>query len=226
MDLCPFLVDAQEMHRAHPDTFDVPPPEMLADPQPGWMAKICDNDQRFWTKIVSVDGARITATVDNATGCEDRGYGMGATVQYERRHIYVLQTPKQSAYYTLTHLMQTGRLPQPTAKQQDLRAMIRYVPKHWEKDKDMFRQGARTPEEALGMPADPEKIVAHFRAQPELLQRAGLRADDIGIAYVTSHAEIRRHAGPDATDDAIDAMYHSLGNMSVQTTLFCTATND
>lgn len=231
MDLCPFLVDAQEMHQKHPDTFDVPPPERLADPQPGWMAKICDDEQRFWTKIVSVDGARITATVENATGREDRGYGVDATVQYERRHIYGLLTLKQSAYHMLTHLMRTGQLPRPTPKQQALRAMAKYVPMHWKKDKDMFRQGAHTAQEALGMPADPDKILAHFRAQPGLLRRAGLRADDIGIAYVASRSEIRRAADegfPDEefTDEDVEVSYHALGNMSVQTTLFCTATND
>ena len=210
----------------YPQTFDVPSAEMLANVQPGWFAKICDGDQRFWTVVVSADDAFLTATVDNHTGRDDRGYGADATVKFERRHVYILRTPKQDAMQSMRFLMDIGQLPRATPKQQALRAMVTYVPKHWKKDKDMFRQGARTAKEALGMPADPNKILAHFRSQPALLQRAGLRADDIGIAYVASHDVIRREAGGGDCEEAVDAAYHLLINMSVQSTLICTATND
>ena len=226
MDITEHLVDAQEMHRMYPQTFDVPSAEMLANVQPGWVAKICDDEQRFWTTVVSADDAFLTATVDNHTGREDRGYGADATVKFERRHVYILRTPKQDAMQE--HALSDGHraAPRATPKQQALRAMVTYVPKHWKKDKDMFRQGARTAKEALGMPADPNKILAHFRSQPALLQRAGLRADDIGIAYVASHDVIRREAGGGDCEEAVDAAYHLLINMSVESTLVCTATND
>ena len=67
-DIAEYLVDAQEQRRLYPDTFWAPDEAKLANAKPGDFMKICDNEQRFWTIVVSADATHITARVDNATG--------------------------------------------------------------------------------------------------------------------------------------------------------------
>tara|TARA_X000000368_G_scaffold366883_1_gene313919 strand:- start:78 stop:770 length:693 start_codon:yes stop_codon:yes gene_type:complete len=225
-DICEHLVDAQQMHVENPASFEVPDAAKLARPQAGWTAKICDHEQRFWTEVVSADDAFITAKVDNHTGCEDRGYGIDQLIKYERRHVYILNTPKEQAQHTLHSLISMGRLPQPTPQQQELRAMYTYVPKHWAKHRDPFGQGVRKAHKALSQPADHAKILAHFCATPGLLEAAGLDANDIGIAHVQSHQEIAANVGDSPDSEAVDAAYHRLANLGVQRKLVCLAFND
>ena len=225
-DICKHLVDAQRMHVENPVSFEVPDAAKLAHPQAGWTAKICDHEQRFWTEVVSADDAFITAKVANHTGREDRGYGVDQLVKYERRHIYLLNTPREAAQHTLHHLVTTGLLPQPTPAQQELRAMCTYVPKHWTKHRDPFGQGVGKAHEALGRPADHAKILAHFCATPGLLEAAGLDRDDIGISHVQTHKEIAANVGDSPDSEAVDAAYHMLCNLGVQRKLVCLAFND
>jgi len=225
-DICAHLIDAQQRHRDYPASFEVPDDAKLAHPQADWTAKICDGDQRFWTTVLSADDAFITARVSNLTGGEEHGYGVDQIVQYERRHVYVMNTPKEQARQDLHHEIASGQLPQPTPEQQALRAMCTYVPSHWKKHRDPFGQGARKAHEALGRPADHAKILAHFCATPGLLEAAGLNADDIGIAHVQSHEEIAKEVGDSPDSKAVDRVYHLLCNLGVQPTRMCLAFND
>ena len=225
-DIAEYLMDAQEVHRAHPETFDVPDSAKLANPKPGDTIKIGDGEQRFWTRVVSADATHITATVDNATAREDRGYGQDQLVKYERRHAYIHNTPKEQAVSTLRNLIAMGRMPQPTPKQQELRSMITYVAKRWPKHNDLFGQGASSVGEAMGMPADHDKILEHFRSYPKLLKAAGLEAHDIGISYVQSHEEIATGLGEPVDSAKVDELYHMLHNLGVQPKIVCEAFND
>ena len=101
--------------------------------------KICDNEQRFWTIVVSADATHITARVDNATGREDRGYGARQLVTYERRHAYLHHTPKEQAQDTIRNKLMMGLLSPLTRKQAELRKMPRMpaLPK----EPDLFEQG-------------------------------------------------------------------------------------
>ena len=225
-DIAEYLVDAQELHRAHPETFDVPDGAKLANPKPGDTIKIGDGEQRFWTRVVSADATHITATVDNATGREDRGYGADQLVKYERRHAYIHNTPKEQAVSTLRNLIAMGQMPQPTPKQQELRAMATYVAKRWPKHNDLFGQGASSIGQAMGMRADHDKILEHFRSYPKLLKAAGLEADNIGISHVQSHEEIADGLGQSVDSAMVDELYHMLHNLGVQPKIVCAAFND
>lgn len=65
MSHCQF-VNAQEMHRAHPDTFWAPSADDLSQIKVGDIVKVCANQcERFWTIVTGIDGDMITAIVNN-----------------------------------------------------------------------------------------------------------------------------------------------------------------
>ena len=81
------FVDAQQMHRHHPGTFEVPSDRRLASISPGDTVKVCNRQERFWVTVSSVDGEHITGVVDNQL-MDDYGYNLGDSIQFEKRHIY------------------------------------------------------------------------------------------------------------------------------------------
>jgi hypothetical protein len=85
--MCTF-VDAQLMHRNHPDTFEVPDQDELDNIVPGALVKVCNNFERFWCKVteVQLDGT-ISATVDNRLFGK-YGYNEGDTVTFHKNNIY------------------------------------------------------------------------------------------------------------------------------------------
>ena len=184
-----FLVDAQEMHLQTPATFDAPTAAKMAAMQPGWLAKVCDGEQRFWTVVKVIDGDKVTAEVNNATGREDRGYGEDQLIVYEKRHMYLLHTPKENARCSFEMMYQLGAIATPTKAQQEKRCLGRHLKKHWAASPDMFEQGAATLEEALMTPIDPEKVRAYF-CEPSRLKGTGLTADNFDVAYVMSREEL------------------------------------
>jgi len=87
-DITNWLSDAQEMHTQHPDTFWAPSTEELDAIKPDMHVKICDNEQRFWCTVKSTSGAHVVGVVADQTGHEDRGYGFGQNVTFEKRFVY------------------------------------------------------------------------------------------------------------------------------------------
>ena len=59
------FVNAQEMAEKYPDTFEVPSDEELKSLKKGDFAKVCLNDERFWVRILFIEGECYTGTVDN-----------------------------------------------------------------------------------------------------------------------------------------------------------------
>jgi hypothetical protein len=59
------LVDAQEMARQHPDTFEVPSGAELRKLRKGDLVKVSNHAERFWVEIVSRDGDLFVGRVDN-----------------------------------------------------------------------------------------------------------------------------------------------------------------
>lgn len=83
------FVDAQEMARLHPDTFEAPLLEELNTIKTGSMVKVCTGGERFWVAVVSVDGQRITGEVNNNLICtQDHGLDCGNMITFEARHVY------------------------------------------------------------------------------------------------------------------------------------------
>lgn len=60
------FVDAQQMHKDNPETFDAPSPEELNNLKIDDIVKICyGNKERFWVKIIEITGDDIKGEVDN-----------------------------------------------------------------------------------------------------------------------------------------------------------------
>lgn len=83
------FIDAQEQHRLFPDTFEVPPKDALDALKPRDLVKVCHNYERFWVKIVKVDGDEVTGTVDNNLW-RPQPFNYGDEIHFEKRHIYSL----------------------------------------------------------------------------------------------------------------------------------------
>lgn len=81
------FVDAQEMSRLHPETFEALGKEELAALRTGDSVKVGYNAERFWTVIKEIDGEKIIAAVDNVlVTTEDFKYG--DQIAFEKRHVY------------------------------------------------------------------------------------------------------------------------------------------
>jgi hypothetical protein len=85
------LIDAQESHRLHPDTFEVPPHSMLVLLCVGQYVKIAIAGERFWVKLTKVTDATLSGWIDNTLVRSDRhGLKRGDVVEFERRHIHAV----------------------------------------------------------------------------------------------------------------------------------------
>jgi len=60
------LVNAQEMAKAHPETFSAPDTEELGNVKIGSSVKVCINDQeRLWVEVTAIDGGQLKGKIDN-----------------------------------------------------------------------------------------------------------------------------------------------------------------
>lgn len=59
------FLNAQEMHRTYPETFDAPSNDELASLKTGLYAKICENGERFWVEITEIEKDELKGRVDN-----------------------------------------------------------------------------------------------------------------------------------------------------------------
>lgn len=89
----PVFIDAQRMHLEHPTTFEVPSKDELDSVKPEMFVKVGveTNDkefkvERFWTKVVKVDGEKIEATVANMLAVSKLQHG--ETIHFEKKNIY------------------------------------------------------------------------------------------------------------------------------------------
>lgn len=85
------FVNAQEMHRNHPLTFDAPTEAELAGIGPGDLVKVCVEGERFWVKVTEPTAEMFTGTVDNILLCTDRhGLSYQDAVTFGRECVYDL----------------------------------------------------------------------------------------------------------------------------------------
>ncbi len=95
------FICAQGMAQQHPDTFEVSSIDHMREVvQPGVYAKVgirrtddAQNGERIWTKVTSVDGVKVKATLSNEPFMIEGEYG--DEVEYELRHIYNVMTEEQ-----------------------------------------------------------------------------------------------------------------------------------
>jgi hypothetical protein len=69
------LVNAEEMARQYPDTFEVPSSSVLRKLHKGDLVKVSKPGERFWVEIVSRKGNTFLGRVDNPLLFGDVGYG-------------------------------------------------------------------------------------------------------------------------------------------------------
>lgn len=100
------LVDAEQMHRSNPDTFEIPPKAERHSLNIGDSAKVCfDNKERMWVQVVAMrlprrnkaEPPRYAGKLDNIPIVVDMT--VGQRVEFEPRHIYQIQRrqPSQSS---------------------------------------------------------------------------------------------------------------------------------
>jgi hypothetical protein len=83
------FVDAQEMAKNHPDTFEAPTREELDSISVGDYVKICAEPERFWVIVEQIDGDKITGTVNNDLVCTGKhGLENEDKIMFEKRHVY------------------------------------------------------------------------------------------------------------------------------------------
>lgn len=91
------LADADERHRASPDTFEVPSPEEKAAVRSGDLVKLIfvprrGTVERMWTLVERIEGDTLVGRLDNEP-LGIRGLEVGAVVSFERRHVCQIWSP-------------------------------------------------------------------------------------------------------------------------------------
>ena len=83
------FVDAQEMHKNHPTTFNVPSEEELNAIKKGDFIKVCVKTERFWVKVEEVKGDIIQGFVDNdLVFSSEHELFYGDLVELEKKNVY------------------------------------------------------------------------------------------------------------------------------------------
>jgi uncharacterized protein YegJ (DUF2314 family) len=81
------FIDAQEMHKRNPKTFEVPTPDEIKNLKQGDLVKVCENNERFWVTIIKLEDEKIVGRIDNDLVFRHE-FGYGDTINFEKRHIY------------------------------------------------------------------------------------------------------------------------------------------
>ena len=88
-DLNNIALDAQELHKKHPNTFWAPSEKDLKDIQIGNNVKVCVSEERFWVFVEKVDGDTIEGKVNNdLINTFKHGLSDGDDVKFSKRHVY------------------------------------------------------------------------------------------------------------------------------------------
>ena len=83
------LVDAQEMHKKNPDTFEVPSYVTIARISPGSLVQIASYGERFWVEVTRVNQPSYRGRVDNdLLKTDEHGFDFNDSVNFEARHIH------------------------------------------------------------------------------------------------------------------------------------------
>ena len=90
------FVNAVEMHKQHPDTFEVPSNKELSALKKGDFVKVClqddnRNGERFWCEVIYVDKAKkkITAAVNNELVFYPE-IELGLEVKFDFNNVYAI----------------------------------------------------------------------------------------------------------------------------------------
>lgn len=92
------FTDAQALHRAQPDAFDVPTAREIAALRHGDAVKVCAGRERFWVQVEGFDdrGGIVGSVANDLLFTGEHGPDFGDEIRLERRHIFEIE-PRASA---------------------------------------------------------------------------------------------------------------------------------
>lgn len=83
------FLNAQEMAKLHPATFEAPTTEDLEKVKVGDYVKVSTGDERFWVEVTKVDGSKISGEINNDLVCTDNhGLKCGDKIEFNKECIY------------------------------------------------------------------------------------------------------------------------------------------
>lgn len=93
----PILINAAEMARQHPTTFQRPSARQIRRLHPGDLVKVNASGERFWCEIQTRNGDHFVGRVDNELiGTARHGLGPGDLFEFHADNIYSFE-PAQAA---------------------------------------------------------------------------------------------------------------------------------
>lgn len=114
------FIDAQQMHKDHPETFEVPSKEELDAIKPGDNVKVCVNDQeRFWVLVTEVNGDKITGMVNNKL-LGDYGFDYEDTIKVLKRNVYSILPKGKNESKNFVELAEKAYLVKSLKEQKEL----------------------------------------------------------------------------------------------------------
>lgn len=85
------FIDAQQLHKDFPETFKVPSKEDLDKLTKMDLVKIAVDSERFWVRIETVDGDKITGKVySDLILTQYHGLKQNDDIEFEKKHIYAI----------------------------------------------------------------------------------------------------------------------------------------
>jgi len=85
------FIDAQEMKKKHPKTFEAPTQKELEELKVDQFVKVSAEGERFWVELLQVKEQKMTGTVANDLVRSEHGLKFGDIVEIEKRHVYQIQ---------------------------------------------------------------------------------------------------------------------------------------
>lgn len=83
------FINAQQMQKDHPDSFEAPSLIELAELDKGTFVKVCTGGERFWTEIKEIADDKVTAVINNNLVCTDvHGLQHGDEIKFTLDNIY------------------------------------------------------------------------------------------------------------------------------------------
>lgn len=102
LDVSIHLIDGVARAAQYPETFFVPPPEEIAQLQPGDLIKVGlespdGTGERFWLQVISITGtgqaAAIVGTIQNLL--VNYSFGLGDIIAVQPRHVLDIDEPPE-----------------------------------------------------------------------------------------------------------------------------------
>lgn len=88
------FVNAQQMQRNYPDTFEAPTQDELDNLKAGDYVKVSAGDEKFWCFIKAFEGDDIIAEINNDLVRTDRhGLSCGDIILFQKRHVFSTNVP-------------------------------------------------------------------------------------------------------------------------------------